>query len=314
MTDLAKPVLYIDMDNTLVDFVSAFPRVGVAAMEEYQDKDDIPGIFALMEPMPGAIEAVYTLSKRYDIYVLSTAPWANPTAWSDKLNWIKRHFGTREDSVLYKRLILSHHKNLNRGAYLVDDRPHARGADSFSGTVLAFGSTEFPDWATVVAHLMAANVEESWDAASQVALAAAIATAAHRGQTDQAGADYIAHPARVAGRFDPVTQPVEHCAAWLHDVIEDTPRSADDLRGAGIHPDVLEVVLLLTRRDDVPSDEYYRRIAAHPRALAVKAADIDDNLDPERTKLLDAAKRGRLATKYAAARRSLGITTNGNPL
>ena len=137
-TTTAKPVLYIDMDNTLVDFRSAFPLVDDETLAEYQgDEDDIPGIFALMDPWPGAIEAVYKLSERYDVYVLSTAPWANPSAWSDKVRWIQRHFGAGEESVLYKRLILSHHKNLNAGAYLVDDRPGHRGADSFGGTVLA---------------------------------------------------------------------------------------------------------------------------------------------------------------------------------
>lgn len=81
-----KPVLHIDMDNTLVDFVTAFPRVGDIALKEYAGReDDIPGIFALMDPMPGAIEAVHTLAEHYDVYVLSTAPWANPSAWSDEV-------------------------------------------------------------------------------------------------------------------------------------------------------------------------------------------------------------------------------------
>ena len=118
------PVLYIDMDNTLVDFRSAFPLVDPRMLEAYRnDADDIPGIFAQMKPMKGAIEAVKTLAERYDVYVLSTAPWRNPSAWSDKLSWIQRHFGSDEGTVLYKRLILSHHKDLNRGAILIDDRP-----------------------------------------------------------------------------------------------------------------------------------------------------------------------------------------------
>ncbi|SLB96115.1 Uncharacterised protein [Mycobacteroides abscessus subsp. abscessus] len=57
-----------------------------------------------------------------------------------------------EGSVAYKRLILSHHKHLNRGDYLVDDRG-ANGADRFEGEWIKFGSTEFPDWKTVTAHL-----------------------------------------------------------------------------------------------------------------------------------------------------------------
>jgi len=61
-----------------------------------------------MEPMPLAIESVKKLAQEYDLYVLSTAPWKNPSAWSDKLEWIP--------------LIISHHKNLNKGDYLIDDR------------------------------------------------------------------------------------------------------------------------------------------------------------------------------------------------
>jgi len=51
-----KKILYIDMDNTLVDFPSGIDRVSPALLEQYPDRDDIPGIFALMDPMPGAIE------------------------------------------------------------------------------------------------------------------------------------------------------------------------------------------------------------------------------------------------------------------
>ena len=156
------PVLYIDMDNTLVDFRSAFPLVDPRMLEAYRnDADDIPGIFAQMKPMKGAIEAVKTLAERYDVYVLSTAPWRNPSAWSDKLSWIQRHFGSDEGTVLYKRLILSHHKDLNRGAILIDDRPGHNGAGDFDGTVVHFGSAEYRDWASVVEALM------EWDPETQ---------------------------------------------------------------------------------------------------------------------------------------------------
>ena len=57
--------------------------------------------------------------------------------------------------MAYKRLILSHHKNLNRGDYLIDDRPHKGGADKFDGEVIAFGSERFPDWDAVLRYLLA---------------------------------------------------------------------------------------------------------------------------------------------------------------
>lgn len=148
---------------------------------------------------------------------------------------------------------------------------------------------------------------EAWDAGIQVALARAIATIAHKGQVDKTGAPYLTHVARVASRFDPRMSSLQHCAAWLHDVIEDTALTAGDLRAAGVHPSVLTLVVLLTRTTDLSADEYYRRIISNPSAVAVKAADIDDNTSPARTKLLDAPTRERLTAKYDNARRSLGL-------
>ena len=63
--------------------------------------------------------------------------------------WVKRYLG----DVVHKRLILTHHKNLNHGDFLVDDRPTHRGADRFVGELLHFGSDEFPDWPSVAAYL-----------------------------------------------------------------------------------------------------------------------------------------------------------------
>ena len=61
-------------------------------------------------------------------------------------------------------------------------------------------------------------------------------------------------------------------------------------------------------RDAAPdADSYYARIASHPLALKVKQADLDDNADPQRLAMLDAATAGRLRGKYAHARAALGI-------
>lgn len=147
-------VLYIDMDNTLVDFKSGLDRVDPDLKAQFAgDEDDIPGIFALMEPMPGAVEAFHELSGLFDTYILSTAPWKNPTAWHDKVDWVHRHIGVDHGTPAYKRLILSHHKHLNRGEFLVDDRPGHNGADQFEGEVIPFGHQSFEDWPTVVAYL-----------------------------------------------------------------------------------------------------------------------------------------------------------------
>lgn len=152
---MTKPILFFDMDNVLVDFQSGINRLDEQTKQKYEGHlDDVPGIFALMDPMPGAIEAVQKLRERYDLYILSTAPWKNPTACNDKLAWVKKHFGGKKGDVFYKRLILTHHKDFCHGDYLIDDRPDKCGVDKFTGEVIHFGSERFPDWDAVVEYLM----------------------------------------------------------------------------------------------------------------------------------------------------------------
>ena len=134
----------------------------------------------------------------------------------------------------------------------------------------------------------------------QASRAQAIAVIAHRGQKDKLGVSYIYHSLDVAMRFDPIEDTLECCAAWLHDVLEATDITADDLDLAGIHPEVIEVVELLTRQDG-EGDEYYWRIAQNESARAVKIADIIDNTDPERLGALDDETHDRLHAKYAHA-------------
>ena len=81
--------------------------------------------------------------------ILSTPPWDNTSAWSDKHQWVKKHLGVSA----HKRLILSHHKNLNRGDYLIDDRT-ANGAGEFQGEHIHFGTEKFPDWKSVLEYLL----------------------------------------------------------------------------------------------------------------------------------------------------------------
>ena len=146
-----KKIVYVDMDNVLVDFQSGIDAMQDVITSEYDGRiDEVPHIFAHMEPLPGAVEAYRALCEKYDCYILSTSPWSNPTAASDKFAWVKQYLG----DVAYKRLILSHHKNLNRGDYLIDDRPNKCGADLFEGEVIPFGSDQFPNWDAVLKYLI----------------------------------------------------------------------------------------------------------------------------------------------------------------
>ncbi|NLZ72785.1 MAG: hypothetical protein GX905_03065 [Bacteroidales bacterium] len=146
---MEKKLLYIDMDNVLVDFQTGINKCDEQTIKEYEGRlDEVPYIFSKMNPIKGAIEAFNLLSEKYDTYILSTAPWNNPTAWSDKVEWVKNYLGDRA----HKRLILTHHKNLNKGHYLIDDRTK-NGAINFEGELILFGSEQFPSWKEVLSYL-----------------------------------------------------------------------------------------------------------------------------------------------------------------
>jgi (p)ppGpp synthase/HD superfamily hydrolase len=151
--------------------------------------------------------------------------------------------------------------------------------------------------------------DEFLAATDQIARASAIASIAHRGQVDKAGDAYIGHVRRVAGFFDD-SHWVEQCAALLHDTIEDSDLTEEDLFRAGVRRDVLDIVVLLTRTAGVVHDEYYARIRSNPQARLVKLADLADNSDPERLNRLEPALAARLEAKYAAAHAALTGVSN----
>lgn len=138
------------MDNVLVDFQSGISKLSKEVINEYESNlDEVPNIFSLMEPLEGAIDSFKILSQKYDTYILSTAPWKNSSAWTDKVKWVQKYLG----ESAYKRLILTHHKNLNHGDYLIDDRTK-NGAGEFKGELIQFGTDKFPDWKSVCSYLL----------------------------------------------------------------------------------------------------------------------------------------------------------------
>ena len=105
-----------------------------------------------------------------------------------------------------------------------------------------------------------------------------IAYAAHHGQYDYNGIPYIFHPIHLAERMD---DEIACCAALLHDTVEDTDLTIEDLEKE-FPAEVTEVIRLLTHTDDTPYYDYVRKIAKNPIAKKVKLADLAHNSDQTR--------------------------------
>jgi 5'-nucleotidase len=146
---MTKQIVYVDMDGVLVDLGSAIDELDPQVRAAYGDNvDEVPHLFSDPKPIEGAIEAFKKLSKVYDVYILSTAPWGNTSAWGDKKNWVEKHIG----KAAHKRLILSHNKHLCAGDYLIEDR-RANGASKFNGELIQFGTKKFENWDKVLEYL-----------------------------------------------------------------------------------------------------------------------------------------------------------------
>jgi (p)ppGpp synthase/HD superfamily hydrolase len=120
--------------------------------------------------------------------------------------------------------------------------------------------------------------------------AIALAVEAHRGQCDKSGQPYILHPLRVMFRCQTDDQRI---VAVLHDVVEDTPTTFEDLRNRGFSEEILAALDCVTKREGESYEQFVERAAANPIARQVKLADLEDNMDLRR---LGAAELGQRET------------------
>jgi len=127
-----------------------------------------------------------------------------------------------------------------------------------------------------------------------------IAAKAHAGQTDKGGNAYILHPLRVMMNFcDDKDEAAQICAV-LHDVVEDTTITLDDLRAEGFSDEIIAALDCLTKRDGESYDDFIGRILANPLACKVKNGDLTDNMDLTRIPNPTAKDEERIR-KYRAA-------------
>jgi hypothetical protein len=114
---------------------------------------------------------------------------------------------------------------------------------------------------------------------SHLGKAIAIAAQAHQDQKDRAGLPYILHPLRVMQQMDNENEKI---AATLHDVIESTSWTLEQLKTAGFSKEVLKIVECLTRDAEEPYESYIDRVSEDSIATKIKLADLEDNMDLRR--------------------------------
>lgn len=110
-----------------------------------------------------------------------------------------------------------------------------------------------------------------------------IAYAAHHGQVDRGGIPYIFHPIHLAEQME---DEISCTAALLHDVVEDTDWTLEQLAGE-FPAEVIEILFLLTHQKEEDYFDYVRRIKGHPIAKKIKLADLSHNSDQSRLSCVD---------------------------
>ena len=107
---------------------------------------------------------------------------------------------------------------------------------------------------------------------------------AHKNQLDKSGMPYVYHPFHVA---EQMKDEYSTCVALLHDVVEDTDITLDELKSNGFPDEVIEALSLMTHSDDVPYLDYIRALKDNPLARKVKMADLAHNSDLSRLDVVD---------------------------
>lgn len=131
--------------------------------------------------------------------------------------------------------------------------------------------------------------------------AIAIAVGAHHGQKDRNGAPYILHPLRVMARLE---TDAEKTVAILHDVVEDTNWTFEQLAEHGFPNEILEPLRCVTKREGEEYEDFVKRSASNDLARRVKLADLEDNMDIRRLSSISDKDVERLK-KYLRAWRFL---------
>lgn len=122
---------------------------------------------------------------------------------------------------------------------------------------------------------------------------------AHDGQFDKGGVPYVFHPFHVAEQMN---TEYDVCVALMHDIIEDTDYTIDDIRDMGFPKEIVEALSCITRDKSISYDDYILIVKTNEIATRVKLADLEHNSDISRLPGDDTAYNNALLDRYKRAR------------
>jgi 5'(3')-deoxyribonucleotidase len=140
-----KPIVYVDMDDTLCDFSGAFSK-RLEENKETKYPQSKEGFFLNLEPLEGAIDGYNFLDSHFDVWILTCPSVLNPLCYTEKRLWVEKHLGLERA----KKLIISPDKSLFKGHYLIDDTDF-KGQKGFEGKFMHFGK-DYKNWDEVIAY------------------------------------------------------------------------------------------------------------------------------------------------------------------
>lgn len=146
--------------------------------------------------------------------------------------------------------------------------------------------------------MKAQKISDGQTSKSQISKALKVAVNAHEGQKDESGEDYILHLLTVMTYCKTTPQKV---TAILHDIVEDTDVTLEDLKKEGFPPEIIDAVDAMTHRPEEPNTDYWQRVSENEIAAAVKLADIKHNTLSERLDDLGPERKAWLTNKYKNA-------------
>ena len=143
-------IIYIEIDDVLCDFSEAYNQALINNPDIKYPQSQY-GFFTEIKPKEGAIDATQRIesSKDFETYILTAPSTRNPLCYTEKRVWIEKWLGYS----FVKKLIICSNKGLLKGDILIDDNISGRGQENFEGRIIHFGSSQFPDWSSVIKEL-----------------------------------------------------------------------------------------------------------------------------------------------------------------